>query len=63
MGVKVKATKLDIITEKDKTTPNSINNLPVFPPINDNGKKTLTKTSVVAITTNVICLAPSIDAV
>ena len=39
-----------------------MNNLPVFPPMKDNGRNTATSTSVVAITTNVICLAPSIDA-
>ena len=53
---------LEKITAKDKTTPNSINSFPVLPPINDNGRNTETRTSVVAITTKVICLAPSIDA-
>ncbi|CAI8303588.1 MAG: Uncharacterised protein [Gammaproteobacteria bacterium] len=53
---------LENITAKDKTTPNSINNLPVLPSINDRGKNTLTRTKVVAITTKVICLAPAIDA-
>ena len=62
IGVNVNATMLENITAKDRTTPNSINNLPVLPPINDNGRKTETRTSVVAITTKVICLAPSIDA-
>ena len=51
-----------IITANDNTTPNSINNLPVLPPMNDKGKNTLTRTKVVAITTKVICLAPAIDA-
>ena len=31
-------------------------------PLNERGRKTLTSTIVVAITTNVICLVPKIDA-
>ena len=63
IGVKVSAMKLEIITAKDKTTPNSMKSLPVLPPIKDRGRKTLTRTSVVAITTKVICFAPFIEAV
>ena len=58
----MRATILENITANDKTTPNSINNRPVLPSINERGKKTLTKTKVVAITTKVICFAPKIDA-
>ena len=53
---------LEKITANDNTTPNSINNLPVFPSIKDSGRKTPISTKVVAITTKVICLAPIIDA-
>ena len=54
--------RINIFWAKDKTTPNSIKSLPVFPPINDKGKNTLIRTNVVAITTKVICLAPFTDA-
>ena len=61
IGVRVSATMLENITANDRTTPNSMNSLPVFPSINESGRKTLIKTIVVAMTTKVICLAPSIE--
>ena len=61
IGVRVSATMLENITANDRTIPNSMNSLPAFPSINESGRKTLIKTIVVAITTKVICLAPSIE--
>ena len=62
IGVNVNATILENITANDNTSPNSMNSLPVLPSIKDKGKNTLTNTTVVAMTTKVICFAPKIDA-
>ena len=58
IGVKVKATRLENNTAPAIEIPNSLNNLPVFPPIIEIGTKTAIKESVVAITAKPICLEP-----
>ena len=50
IGLKLKATKAEIKTDTAITTPNSRNNLPVCPCINNIGKNTAAKVIVVEIT-------------
>ena len=54
MGVKVKATMLEKNTAPAMDIPNSLNNLPVLPPIIESGTNTAIRDKVVAITANPI---------
>ncbi len=62
MGVKVRATKEEIMTAPDTTILNSLNNLPVNPSKKTIGKKTATRVMVVEIIANMISFDPSIPA-
>ena len=62
IGVKVKATKEDIVTEPAITILNSLNKRPVMPSIKTIGRNTDTSVTVVDTTAKNISFAPSIPA-
>src|SRR5690554_1324803 len=62
IGVKVKDTKDEIITEPATTTPNSLNNRPVKPSRKITGINTAVNVIVVARIANIISFEPSIAA-
>ncbi|MPN49646.1 hypothetical protein SDC9_197268 [bioreactor metagenome] len=62
IGVKVSATKDEIITAPETTILNSLNNRPVSPSRNTIGKNTETSVIVVEIIAKKISLEPSIPA-
>jgi len=58
MGVRDKATKEEMITAKDTTMPNSLNNRPVRPCKNITGRKTEARATVGDTTAKKISFAP-----
>ena len=58
IGLKDKATKLEIITADARVIAVWVNSTPVMPLIKIKGTNTATKTTVVAIIANETCLAP-----
>ena len=58
IGLKDKATKLEITTAEASVIAVCVNNTPVIPFININGTNTATRTTVVAIIAKETCLAP-----
>ena len=62
MGVSVSAISPENKTDAARAMPNSVNSLPVLPPMKDSGRKTETSTRVVAITAKAISREPSKEA-
>ena len=62
MGVKVKATKPETMTEPAKARANSVNNLPVRPGVKASGAYTAASVKVMATTAKPTSRAPRIAA-